>query len=382
MGRLTVIDGECCSASLLQTFKNDGRDLVVPLPAPMIKPERFSFGPGSAFRPYREGDRIREGSITLQDSKNRNVTVEARAIIIERRTKETWTVLVTLADEELWSARRIADAYFGRWPHQEGFFRLANQAVGLKQVHGYGKRVVTNTAVVTELEQLDPRIEKTQQKQVEETQQSDAVKLELSQVQKELRKVSRYRAKREERVDECLDADQTDTKRFADASAELRQSSAEERKLDHKMSSLEKKQQRLTSKLGNRKAQLVKWERNRKKLASRTEIVEADVAKDTLFTAMKLTLGMLVHFVAVEYFPHRPLQWSTFLSRIAMLPGRRETTEDTITVFIYGNERDLKLMKALEIACHRINKRDLVRDGFLLRYELEWPDGPPEIWSE
>ncbi len=154
VGRLTVIDGECCSASLLLSFKQDNRDLVVPLPASMITPERFRFGRGSAFRTYRDGDLIREGAITLQDSTDRDVTVEARAIIIERRTKETWTVLVTLADPELWSARSLAEAYFGRWPHQEGFFRRANQGVGLKQVHGYGKPVVTNTAVVSALEQL------------------------------------------------------------------------------------------------------------------------------------------------------------------------------------------------------------------------------------
>ncbi len=210
----------------------------------------------------------------------------------------------------------------------------------------------------------------------------DAVKQKHHAVHQELGRVVRYRAKREERVDESLETNRTNTKQFADASAELREAIEGERRLEHKATSLEKKQQQLASRIEKRQAQLEKWKQKRQKLAARTEIVEADVATDTLFTAMKLTLGMLVHFISVEYFPHRPLEWSTFLSRITTLPGRREITADTITVITYANERDLKLMKALAIACQRINERNLVHDDYRLRYEVEWPGGIPERWTD
>ncbi|MEE8286462.1 MAG: hypothetical protein V3R72_07170 [Gammaproteobacteria bacterium] len=380
VGRLTVIDGECCSASLLLAFKEAGRDLVVPLPTPMIKAKRFRFGRGSAFRPYRDGDQIREGAITLHDSKDRTVTLDARAILIERRTKETWTVLVTLADPEVWGPRGIAEAYFGRWPNQEGFFRRANQALGLKHVHGYGKRVVTNTAVITELEQLQTRIERAQTKQAEETEQLQAVEQELAALHKERHQVARYRAKREERVDVGLDTGRTHSPQFATASAELREATEAERRLEAEAKTRAEKQQRLTSRMAKRQDQIEKWAREREKLYTRTEIVEADVAQDTLFTVMKLTLGMLVHFVVAEYFSDRPLEWATFLSRIAMLPGRRETTTDTVTVVIYGNRRDVKLMQALARACQSINKRHLVHEDKRLRYVVEWPDGIPKGW--
>ena len=382
LGRLTVIDGECCSAGLLDAFKGAGRDLIVPLPATMIKPERFQFGRGSGFRPYRDGDRIREGMITLQDSKDRDVRVDARAIIIERRTKETWSVLVSLAGAGDWSTRGLADAYFGRWPNQEGFFREANQALGLRRVHGYGKRVVTNTVVLTKLEQATARLERTDAVQAEEVEALEEVERAIATLHGQTRKIADYRAKREERVDAALEQGRTENKRCAAAVAELRSAADEERSLRGQLESLEQQRDRLEPRIDKRRAQIDKWQRQRDKQATRTEIVEADVAQDTLFTAMKLTLGMLVQFVAREYFKHRPIEWATFLARIATLPGRRETTADIIAVYIYGNRRDIKLMRNLDKACRNINKRDLEMGGRRLRYAVDWPDGAPDGWLE
>jgi len=380
VGRLTVIDGECCSAPLLVSFAKAQRDLIVPLPAHMIDPKRFRYGRGSGFQPDRDNDRIREGTITLR---SKDVTVDARAIIIERRSKETWTVLTTLATPEDWSARGLADAYFGRWPNQEGFFRRANQAVGLKQVHGYGKRIVANTAALTELETLEARVEQGKVRLAEESEQLELIENEFDERHKELRRVERYRAKREERVDERIDDERTHTRSFVTASTDLRKSLDEERALQEQVASLTKKQQELAAKVERREGRIETWERESNKLGARKTIAEADVAQDTLFTAMKLTLAMLVHFIAVEYFPHRPIEWATFLSRIARLPGRREFTAERDTVFIYGNRRDLKLMKALDRACQRINERALVDSGGRrLRYVLEWPDGIPDVWPE
>ena len=380
VGRLTVIDGECCSASLLKAFKEEGRDLVVPLSASMVQPERFEFGPGSSFRPYRQRDMIREGSITLVDSKDKNVTVVARAIIIERGNKDKRTVLVTLAESDEWGIRELADAYFGRWPKQEGFFRSANQSINLKRVHGYGKRVVINTAVLEKLEELTSRIERCEDKQEEEIARLREVGEKLNETKKELNRIVRYRAKREERVDAALEQGSTHTQDFAIASAELRESTQEERKIVSRVESLEEQRDKLESKTQRREARIEKMEQDREKLDGRKEIVEADVAQDTLFTTMKLTLAMLIRFVIVEYFSDCPMEWTTFLSRIAQLPGHRETTEENVTYVIYGNHRDVKLMKALNEACRRINERNLDYKGKRLRYKLHWPDGVPDKW--
>lgn len=382
VGRLTVIDGECCSASLLWQFKQAKRDLVVPLSVSMIKPERFSFGRGSSFKPYRDGDLIREGSITLHDSKDKSVVVEARAIVIQPRGKDTWHVLVTLADRDVWNYRELADAYYGRWPNQEGFFRSANQAVGIKKVHGYGKRVVTNTTVLTQLEELEARIARNQERQESNAEELGKVQQLLAETQQELGKASRYREKREERVDAGLKAEQTHTRAFATASAELREATKQEREAVQRNKSLEAQHSKLVSRADKQQAQLETWHEQRQKLESRKEILEADVSQDTLFTTMKLTLAMLLSFFVREYMQHRPLDWTTFMERVGLLPGRRETTSDTVTVVLYGNGRDKKLMKVLAKACSRINERRLIRKGKLLRYALEWPNGAPDGWSD
>lgn len=372
VGRLTVIDGECCSAALLKAFKEAKRDLITPLSDPMIKRERFEFGRGNSPRPYRNGDKIREGTITLTASRNRSLQVKARAIVIERRRKKTWTVLVTLADRKVWSARKLADLYFERWPKQEGFFRHAKAAVGLDRIHGYGKRLVANTSVLTTLDETRVQIARFEEQISEIARQ----RMDLTSVHQEACKSSRaaaqYVAKREERVDAALSSKARHTARFERAVLELREGSKRLKKERNRADVLQRKLDRVNRSNERKQEQLENLKETTAKLMKREKILEADMAQDVLFTSLKVTLGMLIHFVVKEYFPSRPMEWRTFLSRIAMLRGRRETTGETITVTIRANERDLEMMQALERACGRINKRKLTRDGRRLRYLLEW----------
>ena len=374
VGRLTVIDGECTSAALLATFKEAGRDVVLPLPSSMAVAERIRFGPGSAPRPYRDGDTLREGEITLTSSADRSLQVTARAIVIERRTKETWTVLVTLADRETWPARVLADLYFARWPMQEGFFRQANGALGLGHVHGYGKRVVTNTSVVTKLEDIRSRIMKSEHEVAASEAEILASEEALAEAIKAEKAARRFVDKRHERIDNAVASGRTHTSSFECAAIELREGNERLEKSQQRVGKETKKRDKVTAKHERTAAKLAKLREKETRLEPRQQIMEADVAQDTLFAALKLTLGMLVHFVVREYFPHRPMEWRTFLSRIAMLPGRRETTDDQVTVYIAANTRDRELMGALDEACQLINARKPERDGKLLRYVLEWPD--------
>jgi len=374
LGRLTVIDGECCSAALLREFKDAQRDLVTPLPATLATPERIRFERGSAPQPYREGDTIREGQITLVDSHDKSRQVEARAIVIKQRTKEGWFALVTLADRDVWPARRLADIYYERWPRQENFFRLANEAVGLNQVHGYGKRLVANTSVLTRLDELEQQAARASEEHASKEQRSEELTGQQASLSKQRANLSRYQSKRQERVDAALAAGETNTAAFRQAVAELRRSSDQMVESDRALSTLDIDQRKLTAQLEKLSSRVERGAKERAKLEDRKEILEADVAQDVLFSTLKLTLAMLVHFVVVEYFPHRPMEWATFLSRLALLPGRRETTETTVTTFIEANNRDTEFMTALDQACERINRRRLTYKDRRLRYVVEWPE--------
>jgi len=375
VGRLTVIDGECCSAGLLQAFKDDERDLVTPLPATIAKPERIRFDRGSAPQPFRDGDTIREGTVELKDSHQRGVVVQARAIVIEHWDQPgDWTALATLADAEQWTARQLATLYFERWPNQENFFRQGNQAVALQRVQGYGKRLVANTSVLTKLDEQEVRIERKRQRleQLEEEHQQRTAA--LHELGKQQRRQERYAAKRQERVDAAMQAPRV-TRKGQRALEELKEAHATLGELAEQKKQRQAKREQLEQQLHKGQGQLQRWEAERAKLSSRREILEADVSKDTLLTTLKLTLAMLAHFVVVEYFPHRPMLWATFLSRLALLPGRRETTAEAITTYIQANPRDRELMASLEAACELINQRQLNKGSRTLRFVVEWPPG-------
>jgi hypothetical protein len=375
VGRLTVIDGECCSAGLLQAFKDEGRDLVTPLPATIAKPERIRFDRGSAPQPFRDGDTIREGTVELKDSHQRGVVVQARAIVIEHWEQPgDWTALATLADREQWSMRQLATLYFERWPNQENFFRQGNQAVALQRVQGYGKRLVANTSVLTKLDEQDARIERKRQRleQLEEEHQQRTAALQ--ELDKQQRRKERYAEKRQERVDSAMQAPRV-TRKGQRALKELKEAHVTLGELAEQKKQLQAKREQLEQKLHKGQGQIQRWETERAKLDSRREILEADVSKDVLLTTLKLTLAMLAHFVVVEYFPNRPMLWATFLSRLALLPGRRETTTDAITTYIQTNPRDRELMASLEAACEIINQRQLNKGSRTLRFVVEWPPG-------
>lgn len=374
VGRLTVIDGECCSAELLRKFKSKERDLVTPLSATLAKPERIRFEAGSAPQPYRDGDSIREGKVVLRDSKDSGREVEARAIVIEQRTKAEWTVLATLADREQWPARRLADVYFSRWPNQEGVFRLANGAVKLNKVHGYGKRMVVNTSVITKLDELDAKLVNKKGSIDALGEQLEEIEVSITDRARELFRIERYLGKRQERVDGQLSAERTHTTAFVQAVSELRESSDRFLSVKEELGKLRRSHDELTAKQQKAKQQVATWVEERSRLNDRREILEADVSQDILYSVLKLTLAMLVQFVVVEYFPHRRMEWTTFLSRLALLSGRRETDEKTVTTYIEANERDRKFMEALEKACERINGRKLKYKDKYLRYIVEWPE--------
>jgi len=373
VGRLTVIDGECCSAGLLKTFKDEERDLVTPLPATIAKPARIHFGRGSAPRRFREGDKLREGTVELKDSHQSGVVVKARAIVIEHwEQPEDWTVLATLADRKQWSARQLATLYFERWPRQENFFRNGNQAAGLQRVQGYGKRLIANTSVITKLDELNAKTERKRCRLDELEQEEEQHATALHELSKLQHRQQRYSAKRQERVDAALKAKRV-TRTGQQALKELKQANKALGKLAKQKERLQAKQARTEQRLVKSQRQLKHMEAARAKWEGRREILEADVAKDVLYTTLKLTLAMLAHFIVVEYFPHRPMQWATFISRLALLPGRRETTVDTTTTYIEANIRDRDMMVALEDACKIINARRLTQGGRTLRYAVEWP---------
>ena len=83
----------------------------------------------------------------------RGASLDVRVVLVRRRRTKRMCAVVTNVAETVLSATEGAGAYFDRWRRQELRFRTFGSA-HFKRVSGYGKRLVTNVAVVTDLEKL------------------------------------------------------------------------------------------------------------------------------------------------------------------------------------------------------------------------------------
>ena len=165
IGRIVVIDAEGNSVAFLKGLEQgpERRAWVTRLKPELVESKRIFNR--TNYQAYRDGDRVRIGLVDLNDPNDPEKPFRIRVVEIERRTKGTVTYLgaSVLLEEREWKAAAIADLYFDRWPKQEASFRAVNQALGFKQVHGYGKQLVDNVTVVTKLDKLAQAIDQDQE---------------------------------------------------------------------------------------------------------------------------------------------------------------------------------------------------------------------------
>ena len=326
------------------------------------------------YRTYRDGDRVRMGLCDFNDPEQKGATFRARVIELERRSKGTITYLgaSTLLDEREWKPAELADLYFERWPKQEAKFRAVNQAVGFKDVHGYGKQLVDNISVITELDQLGQRIRNLEQGLEQKTIEQARRAEELQEQQKLLRRQER----RLETVTRQLDKRMSGGQRIT---PKLRRVAKEQRSLAacvRKTSALSVRRQKMLERVGalraRHQAELAERQEQKQRLAARRKIYKHDTELDSLFSLLKVGLVQLVAYVLKEYLGDARMEPVTFLERVATLPaGLRTTPEFELVTFLY-NRRDPEVMKLLVDHCHAINARRLrTRSGRRLRLQVD-----------
>jgi len=377
VGRIVVIDAEGNSVRFLKGLEQGqpARAWVTRLKPSMVKGKQIFNRTDS--EPYRKGDRVRMGECDFNDPDGG--TFRMRVVEVERRTKGNTTYLgaSVLLTEQNWKPQEIADLYFDRWPCQEANFRAVNQAVGLKDVHGYGKQLVDNISVVTRLDKLDKQIIRLEERQEKVSQQKDkhAVVLtetqqELAQRQREFESVVRY-------VDGRMDSGQRITPKLRVASQQQRMLAKDISRRATKVERLERKQQEQGAATLRIEADLNRCRDKRSVLESRRTIFKSDVELDSLFSLMKVGLVLLVTFVLKEYLGHARMDPVTFLERLATLPARLRTTPDLEILSFEYNQRDPEVMALLAEQCEAINaRRLLMRSGRILRVHVD-PAPPP-----
>ncbi len=95
-------------------------------------------------------------------------------------------------------------------------------------------------------------------------------------------------------------------------------------------------------------------------------IRQLDVAQDTILTATQLiAFALRVYLTALAMTPE------TFVTRMFPVRGPKEIASTVERVVFYENPRDPEINAALKDACHRLNQRNLQRDGRRLAYAVE-----------
>jgi hypothetical protein len=375
VGRIIVIDAEGDSVPFLHGLEASDRAWVTRLPPSWLE-GRDILG-WTNFRAYRDGERVRSGVANFKAPEEG--TFRMRVVEIERRNKSERTYLgasMKLREQD-WPPQELADLYFDRWSCQEADFRAVNQALGVKEVHGYGKAWVSNISVVTELEELAGRIRRAEQRLQRQEAKLEGVQQRQRQEEQTLQRRKRHQETVERRVRQHAVAGRPVTPSLQALVAEQGALAKEVVARTEQAPVLRQKLEKAQALAERTRERLACYHEQRLRLESRRHIFAHDVELDSLFSLLKVGLVLLVTYVLRNYLGQARMAPSTFLERVATLPARlRQTPQLEIVTFEY-NHRDPEVMGLLTGCLEEINSMGLhLRSGKRLRLAVDSPPPP------
>ena len=379
IGRIVVIDAEGNSVPFLKGLEQGkpARGWVTRLKPSMLEGKRIFNR--TNYQAYREGDRVRIGLVDLNDPDDPEKPFRIRVIEVERRSKGTVTYLgaSTLLEERDWKASELSDLYFERWPKQEANFRAVNQALGFKQVHGYGKQLVDNIAVVTRLDELEQNITRGQEQVAQLTEGSELEQKQLKEQSKLLGRCEQRHDTLTRQLHTRLSDGKLITPKLQELATQEQGMALQVCKHRQLLARTKKKADLASSRLQRQQDQLERHQDEQATIESRRRIFKHDVELDSIFSVLKVGLVLAITFVLKEYLGGARMEALTFLERLATLPARlRVLPHLEILTFEY-NHRDPDVMALLTAHCDAINARGLkTRSGRTLRIHVD-PVPPP-----
>jgi transposase len=366
--RIVVMDAEACSVGLFRAFAaaTPKRDLITLL-KPSLVPALSEFRKLSAWEPYRAGDEVADGHITLRDSKDKTLH-EFRAVLIRRLRAGKTSVLVTSVEATELTTREVAEAYFKRWSAQELRFKTFG-AANFKGVAGYGKQLVENVAVVTELDKIPAQRRRVQTRIEGQVGVVTNAYAALKDARSAVKAAQKRRTKQDGQVAAelfkenpdpnivCARVDVVIGERDHLATAEAAVAAAE---VDHKLA---------VEKLAALGLELPRLDEKEALLTSRKEIYRADVELDRIVSVYKLGFVLLCELALREFFAGLNISLANFMRQILTLPAKR-VVEGYQEFIQLASPPNTDIRAALEGACARINALKMRRNGLVLRLSV------------
>jgi len=359
IGRVVVIDAEANSIPFLKKLEAAQRAWVTRLRPGWVRGKTIVSR--TNWRAYREGERVRMGVADFPDPATPGAHFRMRVVEIERVSTGSVSHLGASCrlNELEWKPGDLADLYFDRWPAQEANFRAVNQATQSKQVHGYGKQLVDNVSVVTQLDALKGRLRAGSERLKRQSSSS----LKRSKQVREEERLLRRRERRQGTVGRHLAGRLVAGKRVTAKTQRLveeQQGLVEEvTRQRAKVAQRVRQHAEATARQERTQAQLARWTQQQETLESRRRIFAHDVELDSLLSVLKVGLVLLVQVVLKEYLQDARMEVATFLERVATLPGWLKSTPQLEIVTLEYNHRDPEVMGLMAACCEAINDRGL-----------------------
>ena len=372
VGRIVVIDAEGNSIPFLKGLEQGEpkRAWLTRLRPDWVKSKRiFNRNP---YRAYRNGDRVRSGVADFNDPDGG--LFRMRVIEVERRTTGDITYLGAseILREQDWKPQQLADLYFDRWPNQEANFRAVNQAVGLKEVHGYGKQLVDNITVINELDKVAGKADRADERVRKLAPEVSDLQARVATQEKELGRLARRKEKVAAELHDRVEQGVRPSRKLVRLSVEDRDLAQTIKAASAGLDKVRSKLDKTSTALDTAVTKLNKYRDREDLLHSRRTIFKHDVELDSLFALLKVGMVLLVTYVLKEYFDNARMSVGTFLDRVATLPATLHQTPQLEIVTYEYNRRDPEVMGLLESYAEAINARGLrLRSGKKLYIKIE-----------
>ena len=256
------------------------------------------------------------------------------ALLIQRDHRENDTVLLTTGISLGMAGPDLADLYFSRWPIQENSFKNG-EVVDLAEHRGNCGRMVANIAVETELERLSRRDAAERPRLAELAAAHRDLAEAAACAELEHRRASSALATRRGRLDRLVAEGRDDGRMLGKAAVEHHEAMVNDEAAG-RVSTKAERALRVTAKKHEKLEKSVRnAEQRRAALEPQRRIREIDVAQDTILTATKLTLSLLIAYALREYLPSLKMAPATFASRVFGLTGRRELHAEEEHIVLY-----------------------------------------------
>jgi hypothetical protein len=231
--------------------------------------------------------------------------------------------------------------------------------------------MVANIAVITELERLQRRMKTDEEELARLATDRQPLSEKLEEARREHQRAVKTLATRRGRLDALVEQGRCEGKAFTQAATEHQQSLAASEKTHEAFDAAQVLMKKQLARETELKTRRDKATARCAHLEGQKSIRQLDVALDSVLTAAKLTLALLITFAIREYFPGNPMTPHTFISRIFGIKGRRVTRPGEEHIVFYENPRDPATNQAIAEACRQLNQRTLVRHGRRLHYSVE-----------